>query len=80
MRQEEKTELTRERILQAAMREFGTNGYAATKVNTICCKYGIPRACCRRLEAVLITPGKPRHAKTCAAVFRFSGNRFSVWR
>ena len=42
-RQEEKTELTRERILQAAMREFGTNGYAATKVNTICCKYGIPK-------------------------------------
>ena len=43
MRQEEKTELTRERILQAAMREFGTNGYAATKVNTICGKYGIPK-------------------------------------
>ena len=36
MRQEEKTELTRERILQAAMQEFGTNGYAATKVNAIC--------------------------------------------
>ena len=34
MRQEEKTELTRERILQAAMQKFGTNGYAATKVNT----------------------------------------------
>lgn len=42
-RQEEKTELTRERILQAAMQEFGTNGYAATKVNTICGKSGIPK-------------------------------------
>ena len=43
VRQEEKTELTRERILQAAMQEFGTNGYVATKVNTICGKYGIPK-------------------------------------
>lgn len=43
MRQEEKIELTRERILQAAMQEFGTNGYAATKVNAICGKYGIPK-------------------------------------
>ena len=42
-RQEEKTELTRERVLQAAMQEFGANGYAATKVNTISCKYGIPK-------------------------------------
>ena len=42
-RQEEKTELTLERILQAAMREFGTNGYAATKVNTICGKSGITK-------------------------------------
>ena len=56
MRQEEKTELTRERILQAAMQEFGTNGYAATKVNTICASTAFPRACYRRLEAVLITP------------------------
>ena len=43
MRQEEKTELTRERILQADMQEFGANGYAATKVNTICGKSGIPK-------------------------------------
>ncbi|MGN0140948.1 MAG: TetR/AcrR family transcriptional regulator [Roseburia sp.] len=40
MRQEEKTELTRSRIFEAAMKEFGTNGYAAGSVNNIC-KTGI---------------------------------------
>lgn len=29
--------------MPAAMQEFGTNGYAATKVNTISGKYGIPK-------------------------------------
>ncbi|MGN0293130.1 MAG: TetR/AcrR family transcriptional regulator [Lachnospiraceae bacterium] len=36
MRQEEKTERTRNRIFDAAMREFGTNGYAAGSINHIC--------------------------------------------
>lgn len=36
MRQEEKTERTKERILQAAMEEFGTNGYAASTLNAVC--------------------------------------------
>lgn len=36
MRKEEKTELTRNRILAAALQEFGTKGYAAGTVNRIC--------------------------------------------
>lgn len=43
MKQEEKTELTKERILQAAIQEFGTNGYAASTLNTICNKNGISK-------------------------------------
>ena len=43
MKQKEKTELTKERILQAAIQEFGTNGYAASKLNTICSHYEIPK-------------------------------------
>lgn len=42
MKQEQKTELTKERILTAAMNEFGMNGYHATKINNIC-KAGIPK-------------------------------------
>ena len=40
MRQREKTEITVSRILDAAMVEFGTNGYAGGTVNNIC-KTGI---------------------------------------
>ncbi len=43
MKQEIKTEMTRERILQAAIQEFGTNGYAASKLNAICGNHGIPK-------------------------------------
>ncbi len=43
MRQEEKTELTRERILQAAIQEFGTNGYAAFKINAVCSNHDVPK-------------------------------------
>ena len=43
MKQEEKTELTKERILQAAIQEFGTNGYAASTLNAICGNYGISK-------------------------------------
>lgn len=40
MKREEKTEITRRRILDAAVEEFGRNGYAAGSVNNIC-KTGI---------------------------------------
>ena len=40
MRKEEKTEITKSKIIAAAMQEFGTNGYAAGSVNNIC-KTGI---------------------------------------
>lgn len=43
MKQEEKTELTKERILQAAIQEFGTNGYAASTLNAICGNHGISK-------------------------------------
>ena len=43
MKQEEKTELTKERILQAAIEEFGTNGYTASTLNAICNKHDISK-------------------------------------
>lgn len=43
MRKEEKTERTRERILNAAFEEFGKNGYRACTVNAICSNYGISK-------------------------------------
>lgn len=43
MKQDERTEITKDRILQAAIREFGTNGYAASSVNSICSKYKISK-------------------------------------
>ena len=36
MRKETKTERTKERILAAAMDEFGSKGYAASSLNNIC--------------------------------------------
>ncbi|MFQ9872721.1 MAG: TetR/AcrR family transcriptional regulator [Oscillospiraceae bacterium] len=36
MKKEEKTELTRRRILNAAMQEFGSRGYAGATLNAIC--------------------------------------------
>ena len=36
MKQEEKTQRTKNKIYEAALREFGTNGYAAGSVNRIC--------------------------------------------
>lgn len=36
MKQEEKTERTREKILRAAMEEFGAHGYAGASLNSIC--------------------------------------------
>jgi AcrR family transcriptional regulator len=36
MRKEMKTELTKEKILAAAMSEFGANGYAGASLNNIC--------------------------------------------
>lgn len=43
MKKEEKTELTKERILQAAIQEFGTNGYASSTLNTICNNHKISK-------------------------------------
>ena len=40
MKKEEKTEITKCKILAAAIQEFGANGYAAGSVNNIC-KTGI---------------------------------------
>lgn len=36
MRQEKKTELTKEKIIKAAIEEFGTKGYVSASLNTIC--------------------------------------------
>lgn len=36
MKQSEKSERTRSRILAAAMEEFGTNGYGAAMINAVC--------------------------------------------
>lgn len=36
MKKEEKTELTRKKILAAAIQEFGANGYSGASLNTIC--------------------------------------------
>ena len=36
MKQKERTELTKEKIMEAAMREFGTNGYSGASLNAVC--------------------------------------------
>lgn len=43
MKKEEKTVLTKERIMNAAMETFGNNGYEATSLNSICSKYHIAK-------------------------------------
>lgn len=43
MEREKTTEMTKERILQAVIQEFGTNGYAASRLNAICSTHGIPK-------------------------------------
>ena len=43
MIQEEKTCRTKERILQAAITEFGTKGYSAATIGAICSEYGIAK-------------------------------------
>lgn len=43
MKKEQKTELTKERILKASLQEFGTNGYEGTTVNSICSKHEIAK-------------------------------------
>jgi AcrR family transcriptional regulator len=42
MKQQEKTEMTRQRILAAALVEFGKNGYAGASLNNVCAA-GIPK-------------------------------------
>ena len=43
MKREEKNELSRRRILEAASAEFAENGYDAASLNTICAKYDISK-------------------------------------
>lgn len=43
MKQQEKTQRTRERILQAALVEFGAKGYEAASINAICARSGVPK-------------------------------------
>lgn len=43
MKKEEKTELTKEKILNAAIIEFGTKGYEGASVNNICNDNGISK-------------------------------------
>lgn len=43
MKKEEKTELTKERIMNAAILEFGTKGYEGASVNNICNDNGISK-------------------------------------
>lgn len=42
MKKEDKTELTRKKIISAAMKEFGSKGYAGAALNNICAT-GIPK-------------------------------------
>lgn len=43
MKKEEKTELTKEKIIKASMEEFGANGYAGATINSICNRHGISK-------------------------------------
>lgn len=43
MKQQEKTQRTQERILAAALAEFGENGYEAASVNAICGRSQVPK-------------------------------------
>lgn len=43
MKKEEKTERTKERIIDAAIQEFGAHGYAAATLNAICSDHGIAK-------------------------------------
>lgn len=43
MKKSDKTVLTKERILNAAIIEFGTKGYDAAKINNICSENSIPK-------------------------------------
>lgn len=43
MKKEQKTELTKERIIKAAVQEFGIKGYAGFTLNALCNEYGISK-------------------------------------
>lgn len=43
MKQSERTELTKEKIITAAITEFGTYGYGASSLNNICSKHDIAK-------------------------------------
>ena len=44
MKREEKNQLTRRRIMDAALTEFSEQGYGASSVNTICSARGVSKA------------------------------------
>ena len=52
MKQQEKTQRTQERILAAALVEFGEKGYEAASINAICAESQIPKG---------LLPPLPRH-------------------
>ena len=43
MKKEEKTKQTREKILHAALIEFGSKSYDAVSLNAVCSKYQIAK-------------------------------------
>lgn len=43
VKQEERSELSKKRIFQAAIQEFGTHGYAGSTLNAICTNNGIAK-------------------------------------
>lgn len=43
MKQSERTEQTKEKIIAAAIEEFGTHGYVASSLNSICSKHDIAK-------------------------------------
>lgn len=43
MKREEKNALSRQRIIEAAMKEFSAKGYAGASLNTVCAEHGISK-------------------------------------
>ncbi len=62
MKQKEKTERTKERIIEAAVKEFGENGYAAATIGAVCGRHGIAKGLIYHNFA-----GKDELYLTCAA-------------
>lgn len=43
MKQQEKTKLTKEKIIHAALKEFGTKSYEMASLNTVCSEHNISK-------------------------------------